>query len=380
MMEIPKAVQCDGWKHLREAQVKPQQMLPRVTAPATACRLLAALLLAAACTGESPARLVITHDTVFLNRADRGSTIRVYTGNTLPADTTATPAVLGQLEALKSTIRFVPRFPAVPGQQYFVRATARDTTIDTTFTVPYKPTAPTTIVEAIYPSAGVVPMNLLRIYIQFSAPMRIGESTTRVKLIDDAGAEVKDAFLMSPQELWDPERQRLTMLFDPGRIKRDLRPHEELGLPLQQGRTYRVVVDSAWPDAYGNPLKASYSKQFKVGPENRSLPRIADWKVTAPTTTTPLTIDFPEPLDHALLLRMITVKGVAGHVILERNETRWIFRPDQPWKPGEYIIEVDTSLEDLAGNNLRDVFDVDRTAPRRGETAERISIPFRVTN
>ena len=44
---------------------------------------------------------------------------------------------------------------------------------------------------------------------------------------------------------------RLTLLLDPGRIKRGVRPLEEIGGALQVGRTYTLVIDDAWPDAKG---------------------------------------------------------------------------------------------------------------------------------
>ncbi len=46
---------------------------------------------------------------------------------------------------------------------------------------------------------------------------------------------------------------------------------------------------------------------------------------------------------------------------------------------GDYAVEVETILKDLAGNNLLKVFDVDIAAPPRDAAAdEQISLPFTV--
>ena len=81
-------------------------------------------------------------------------------------------------------------------------------------------------------------------------------------------------------------------------------------------------------------------------------------------TADALTVTFPEPLDHALLLRLLQVVTparlpVEGEVEVDREETRWSFTPAQPWQSGRYYLEVGTVLEDLAGNTLDRPFEVD---------------------
>ena len=55
------------------------------------------------------------------------------------------------------------------------------------------------------------------------------------------------------EELWDPNFQRLTMTFDPGRIKRGLTSNETMGPPIAEGKRYTLVIDRDWPDARGVP-------------------------------------------------------------------------------------------------------------------------------
>lgn len=77
-----------------------------------------------------------------------------------------------------------------------------------------------------------------------------------------------------------------------------------------------------------------------------------------------MTLEFNEPMDEALLDRMILVRDSTGHEIpgtfkIDHQETRWQFTPQGTWSPGNYLIEVDSALEDLAGNKIGRLFDVD---------------------
>ncbi len=104
------------------------------------------------------------------------------------------------------------------------------------------------------------------------------------------------------------------------------------------------------------------------------------WIVRAPKvgTTDPLAVDFRESMDFALAQRLISVTGIAGAASLEGNETRWVFKPDRPWSRGKHELKVNLALEDLAGNRIDRLFDIDvAETPRKAETtAETISIPF----
>ncbi|HKS05140.1 MAG TPA: hypothetical protein VJR92_02405, partial [Gemmatimonadaceae bacterium] len=310
-------------------------------------------------------------------------------------------AVLGDYSVTPDGARFIPRFRAVAGQTYtarfdskglrrFLRASREYPNLLAQFSVPRDSLASRTSIVALYPATDSVPMNWLRFYIEFSAPMSVGESRSRVRLLDDRGRAVPDAFLTvaGNQELWDETRQRLTILFDPGRIKRDLNPNETLGLPLRAGNRYRLVVDSGWKDAAGKPILRGFEKRFRVGPIDRGLPRVASWNVTAPAVMTrdPLVVAFREPMDHALASRMLAVKyrdgrSIDGTIELFDHDTRWRFTPRALWGTGPHYIEVDTELEDLAGNSLQRLFDV---AP--GDTASRgtdsatVRVPFTPRN
>ena len=110
------------------------------------------------------------------------------------------------------------------------------------------------------PARTSIPYNQLRLYIHFSAPMSEGGAAEHIHVVDDAGGhELADAVLPPEPELWDRGRRRLTLMFDPARLKRGLVPHEQAGYPLLPGRAIRVVVDRDLADAAGQPLASASS-------------------------------------------------------------------------------------------------------------------------
>jgi hypothetical protein len=246
--------------------------------------------------------------------------------------------------------------------------------------------APSTRVVQVYPSGDMLPSNQLRLYIYFSAPMSRGDAERHVHLLDQHSRELPGTFLPG-EELWDPNQQRLTMTFDPGRIKRGLTSNLEMGPPIVEGAPYTLIIDRDWPDAAGGRLAEDFRKSFRGGPPVRTTPDPKKWRVRAPLagSSDPLVVDFLEPMNYVLLLRMIHVSAgrsdIAGVVAIDRHETEWRFTPQQAWAAGAYHIVVDTLLEDLAGNHIGQLFDVDVSINRRQEmTTPTIEIPFQVRN
>jgi hypothetical protein len=276
------------------------------------------------------------------------------------------PPMMGRYEREGTIVRFVPSFPPSQGVTYVARAAWMRDVDDVRFTLPRCETAPTTKVSAIYPTSDRVPANLLKLYIEFSAPMSDGEAARRVHLLDANGREVAAAFLHVDEELWDASRKRLTVLFDPGRIKRGLRSNVEDGAPLEGGRTFRIAIDKDWRDADGRPLAESASKTLLVGDADRTSPDSRQWDVEAPVagTTRPLVIRFDEPLDRALVERWVNVTDaagnpVAGKITIGERDATWSFVPSRAWTAEAYQVMVDPRIEDLAGNTPAFLFDAD---------------------
>jgi hypothetical protein len=255
-----------------------------------------------------------------------------------------------------------------------------------TFSLPATATGAPTRLTAIYPSANELPANQLKLYLHFSAPMSLGEAVDRIHLYDGAGREVPRAWLRVDQELWDPARERFTLLFDPGRIKRGLRSNREDGTPLAEGNKYRLVIERAWRDGNGHPLAADGEKLFTVTATDRTAPNPRAWRITAPApgSTSPLRVVFDESLDYALLGRMIEIydeRGarVEGRIEIANNETEWQLVPAAPWRAGRYEARLDPRLEDRAGNNLRRLFDADLRTDKTAEAPERMTLKFEIT-
>jgi hypothetical protein len=248
------------------------------------------------------------------------------------------------------------------------------------------PTRSPTVVTAVYPSAKVLPENLLRFYVHFSAPMSRGEAYNHIRLLRSTGEVVADPFLELNEELWSPDGRRFTLLLDPGRIKRGLKPRQEVGPVLEEGKSYTLLIDRRWPDARGEPLGGEMGLSFKVGPPEEKGLSPGDWKFQAPASGTrdPLVIHFFRPLDHALALRLLVIKDsfnhlVKGSISLESGETRWIMRPQSPWSSGDYRLEVAAELEDIAGNGLGRPFEVDLFDPIFARVESKtVSLPFRI--
>jgi len=288
------------------------------------------------------------------------------------------PAIAGTYSVTVDALRFDPQFTFVSGVHYRAafhpdqlpgtRGKAGQS-ISSEFQLPARRSTPTVVVTHVYPTADVLPENLLKFYVHFSAPMSGGHIYEHIHLRNDAGKDVELPFLEIDEELWNPAMTRLTLFIDPGRIKRGVLPLEEIGPALEEGRRYTLVIDKEWKDADGLPMKESFAKAFLVGPPDREPIDTAQWKLSPPSRDRgPLVVAFTKPLDHALAQRLIQVsrpsgERIEGQAAVEDHERRWTFVPDSSWKSGPYRLVVQTTIEDLAGNNINGPFEVDLFRP-----------------
>jgi hypothetical protein len=290
------------------------------------------------------------------------------------SDDPAAPPMLGAYGREGDVVVFRPRFSPAP--QVRLRAVFRPAggppVIAWFGGVPAPERAPTTHVVSVTPSAGVWPENLLRLYLTFSSPMRIGVAWSHIRMLDADGAPMGGMFVEIDQELWDPQGRRLTVLLDPARIKRGLVDNINEGPPLVVGSRCTLEVDAAWRDAKGARLAESFRREITVGPPLRDALDPADWRLTPPTAPDqPLAVDFPHPLDAALALRAFAVRRGQAEIdcraSLERNETRLLLWPEHGWRAGRYSLVADRVLEDVAGNRIGRPFDIDTRAHGRPE-------------
>jgi hypothetical protein len=287
-------------------------------------------------------------------------------------DPRALQPIAGRYVLDGDAVGFIPRFPFVDGLRYAVVLEAGWSRPEVlTILRPDRAEPPTTTVTAIYPSTTVVPVNLLKLYVHFSAPMSEGWAPRAIQMIRaETGEPLQDPFVLMEPELWDPDRRRLTVLLDPGRIKRGLVPNAEAGYPLVEGTDVILRVDASFQDAASRPLMESFERRYQVGPELRARIDPRAWKLSPPAADTRERLDvvFDRPLDHALLHRCLAVSDaagqrVAGRILVGSEERCAAFEPDAPWQSGSYVLTIDPLLEDLAGNSVVRVFDRDLTQP-----------------
>jgi hypothetical protein len=292
------------------------------------------------------------------------------------------PPLFGSYSIENGALTFHPRFPLAPGVTYHAEFRAAGSApIEAVFHGPAPVAAPATRVVAMYPSAPTLPSNQLKLYIVFSAPMQSGDIWPRFHLLDEDGNPSVLPFVELDQELWNRDHTRLTLLFDPGRIKRGVKPNVDMGPVLLEGHRYTLVIDRDLKDGNGAPLAETFRHQFSVGPAERRGIDPKQWKLSEPHagTVDPLVIAFDRPLDYALLQDVFQIPRVPGAASLGPGETQWSFRPTQPWKPGEYTLIVDMALEDLAGNRIGRPFDVDTlVSPAERITKPTTSLSFRI--
>ncbi len=360
--------------------------------------ILLALLLTAACGG----RPAVKPATLALDESPHGPAVvevrgldaptarwlRSFRPEEWPAVLSVTvgaglPQVSGRYEVRRRTVRFIPGLPLERGRSYRVRFDPPGPAPPLTAELAPAAGRPTaaTRVTGVYPSSRVWPENLLRFYIHFSAPMA-PVSMGELQLIDDKGRPLEEPFLPLGYEFWSLDRTRLTVLLDPGRVKRGV-----LGEPvLEAGRRYGLVVGGDWRDAAGLTLGGSYRQTVQIGPAERRPLEPASWRISAPSvgTRTPIKVAFDRALDRALLMSALGVTKdgfpLAGRVTVIEGEAAWLFTPEASWERGVYAVAVGRQLEDPAGNRPGRAFEAAPGAPeRRPDAAAAIQVPFKVS-
>ena len=282
------------------------------------------------------------------------------------------PDVSGRYLLFEDEVEFVPHFPFDRDVKYrasfhpqALGAPLAAQSLNLEFLIPSAQKAPElTEVTDIFPSCDLLPENLLRFYVCFSNSMQRGRALKEISLLDSDGQPAVDALYRPPVELWDRSMRHLTVLLDPGRLKRWVGPNVQLGPPLKMGRRYTLEIGAGINDVYGRPLRERFRKHFIVGDPVRKHISVKDWKVLTPVAGSrrALVLRFTSPLDWALLLQTIRIESadgfvVEGRVVVGQHERRWRFTPTSPWISGVYHIRVGSSLEDVCGNSVTGAFD-----------------------
>lgn len=312
--------------------------------------------------------------------------------------------VFGSYRADGSRLCFAPAVPLDPGWRYRIafrppgsdpsrpsRNTAKSVhgtlsgrgALELVYQVPALPSESRPRLLAIHPGAAELPANHLKFYLSFSQPMEQGVFMERIRLHRDGDGEVAGAFRET--ELWSPDGKRLTVWLHPGRQKTGVNLNEEEGMVLKEGGRYSLRIDGRWRGTNGKSLGSDQTKAFRVVAADHSPVDASRWTVHPPKrgTRQPLRIEFPEPLDWALLQNTIAVENprhqrIAGEIRVPDGERAWHFTPATAWQAGAHRIVIDRRLEDLAGNNLDRPFEVDIEQPSAPSTPATAVVPFAI--
>jgi hypothetical protein len=298
-----------------------------------------------------------------------------------PRTKTLGPPMLGKYEYRQKEFLFHPRFPLEAGKWYrasFGHESGPVVTAD--YKVPVLKLGPAPRVVKVYPTADVLPANVLRFTICFSQPMRGGQEIfNQIRILGPDGKQIDEPWLLD--EIWDEDEQCLILYIHPGRIKWGVALREAMGPVCYPDKEYALVIGAEMCDAAGRKLGKDYVKRFRTTDEDRVRIDLAAWKIQAPAAGSrqSVAVALGKSIDHHSLKRFVTVRDassrkVEGTAAIGEGEKMWSFVPARPWEKGEYRIEVGGRLEDVAGNTPLRPFDLDlKAAP---PPAQRLSLPF----
>jgi hypothetical protein len=219
----------------------------------------------------------------------------------------------------------------------------------------------------VYPSAPVLPQNLLRLHVFFSEPPFVDTLMQAVRLLDGHGGVVAHPFLDLQQGLWDDTGTRLTLLLHPGRIKSGLASRLSRGPAIEQGQRYRLAIDLGLLFGPSVPAAAVHVHEFSVGPAQETAIDQAAWDVgqPAPGTLQPLRLTFDRSMDRLGLEAAFAVIAADGSSVpftqsVSASERGVLLTPRQPWRPEVHRLDVAADLEDVAGNRVAQAFEQTR--------------------
>lgn len=207
----------------------------------------------------------------------------------------------------------------------------------------------------IYPEAKVLPANTLRFYIQFPTPGEAHFDRDQLRLLNEKDQEVRDAFLVLSQELWSLDGHRLTVLMEPGRIKRGIGEDPDHDPALVVGQTYSLVIT-----ALGQTARYS----FRVGDPVLEEIQETSWRLTPPVVGSlePAIVHFDRVMDAALCEDEIAVLTSSGEVVetcvsLAPEGIMAQLVPSRPWRAEAHRVVMSEWLEDVCGNRLGEALD-----------------------
>ena len=112
--------------------------------------------------------------------------------------------------------------------------------------------------------------------------MQRGRAEQQIALLGPDGRPAPDTLYRPPVELWDRTMRHLTILLDPGRLKRGVGPNRKLGPPLKAGHKYTLAITPLMIDCFGRSIREGFYKSFHVTEAVRQPIAVEQWTILRP--------------------------------------------------------------------------------------------------
>jgi hypothetical protein len=234
---------------------------------------------------------------------------------------------------------------------------------------------PESSLAQVFPSADVLPSNLLRFHLRFARTVEVFDVNEHLRLVDTSeGAEqiVAHPFLDLSDGLWSADGLTLTVLLHPGRVKLGLASHEARGAALLTSRSYELQMRSEidLEDIVASKNEWRTLKRFLVSEALDNSMDVTGFAVEAPRADTraPLRLNLKRVVDRLAIENYVAVTDENGaivpiDVVTSRSDMTILLRPLNPWRVGTYTVHFANEFEDVSGNRFSASFESQSIVP-----------------
>ncbi len=304
------------------------------------------------------------HVSIQKNNSIQHNKLGVYRGTISEDNIVSATPMIGKITSTDTSVSFTPIVPFGWEEEYTLVYDGVIEYFKIKLPIDYKSLE----VEKIYPSIGKLPSNVLKWYVKFSRPISETNVYDHIRIINANGDTLSRATLPLQNALISEKGTLLTIWVEPGRQKRGLGPNETLGAVFEKDHSYSLIISKTLKDDQGIKMKEDYVHSFEIIEADRTKPNVNNWKLLLPKVKSleKLRVNVIKPLDFgstngSVKLMNDNNEEVRGTWHMENDETHLVFTPSDIWKKGAYKVLFDHKIEDLAGNNLKRLFDQEIT-------------------